>query len=200
MKTAFLLALGFAFAFTAKAAPITYDVSRTVGTGSVTGFIETDGNVGTLSISDILDWNLVLTVGASTLDLKGPLSGNNSVDSNSSVLTDLTSTSTNLLFNFGAANSGYLLFQTTGLFGSGEQYYCEAATLQNSVCATGEDIVPVSISVSSYDHSGALTGNQVIGTAPGSSSTPEPASMFLLSSGLLGIGLFARLRGRSKLL
>jgi hypothetical protein len=66
-----VLASTFALATGARA-DIVYNISRTVGTASITGFIETDGNTGTLASTDILDWNLVLTNGAATLNLKGP--------------------------------------------------------------------------------------------------------------------------------
>ena len=59
----------FAFAFTARA-DITYTINDTVGAGTVTGTITTDGFLGTLATSDIIDWNLVLTNGfGTTLDL-----------------------------------------------------------------------------------------------------------------------------------
>jgi hypothetical protein len=45
-----------------------YDVSLTVGTGNVTGFIQTDGTSGQLSTSNIVDWNLLLSAGTSTVD------------------------------------------------------------------------------------------------------------------------------------
>ena len=43
-----------------NASPITYNVARTIGVGSVTGFIETDGSLGVLSAADFVDWSLLL--------------------------------------------------------------------------------------------------------------------------------------------
>ncbi len=196
MKRSCFQALAFAaaLAFVAKA-DITYDISRSIGTATVTGFIETDGNTGTLAIVDIVDWNLVLTNQGVTLNLKGPLSGNNSVDSDSQLDGDLTANATDLFFDFGAANAGYFLFQTTGLFGSGEQYYCDAATNQNFVCATGEEIVPVSIfDPAKYANTGPLTNTVIIASVPGTSPVPEPTTVFLVSTMLIGIVLFTRKR------
>jgi hypothetical protein len=55
-----------------------YEINLTVGAGSVTGVIETDGVKGELSQSDIVDWNLLINNGANSFNLLGPLSGNNS--------------------------------------------------------------------------------------------------------------------------
>jgi hypothetical protein len=44
----------------AALANIVYNVDRTVGMGSVTGTITTDGNTGTLGLGDFLAWNLTL--------------------------------------------------------------------------------------------------------------------------------------------
>jgi hypothetical protein len=65
---------------------------------SVTGNIVTDGATGVLSDSDIRDWDLFLTAGDNTVELTGPLSGN---DSYFNIYgTDFTATSTGLFFNF----------------------------------------------------------------------------------------------------
>ena len=98
----------FAVALTVRA-DITYDVGLTVGTGSVNGYIETDGTIGAISDGNIVDYNLILNNGSTTFDLTGPLSGDNSaVDINQS---DLTATATQLLFNFGASDGGFFLIQ-----------------------------------------------------------------------------------------
>jgi hypothetical protein len=55
-----------------------YEINLSVGAGSVTGVIETDGVNGELSASDVVDWNLVINNGARSFNLLGPLSGNNS--------------------------------------------------------------------------------------------------------------------------
>ena len=76
----------------------TYSVDIVDVGGSVTGTIQTDA-LGALNQLDITDWNLVLTDGASTGNLLGPLSGNNSIIN--LVGTDLTATASGLFFDFG---------------------------------------------------------------------------------------------------
>ena len=53
-----------------RASTITYNVDLTDGAASVTGFIETDGTIGTLAQVNVLDWNLDLDDGSSTWDLR----------------------------------------------------------------------------------------------------------------------------------
>jgi hypothetical protein len=55
-----------------------YEINLSVGAGSVTGVIETNGVNGELSPSDIVDWNLLINNGTNSFNLLGPLSGNNS--------------------------------------------------------------------------------------------------------------------------
>ena len=175
----------------ATAGPITYNVSRSVGTGSINGFIETDGTTGTyLTATNIVNWDLMITSGGNNLELTGPNSG-----SNSQVLivgTDLTATSTQLLFNFSDSGSSYVLFQKPPIF-DGQFYYCNQDGGPNP-CLSGESITPTS-----YDN-GAGPGfvnvpqpsNDVVGSV--SSAVPEPQSYVLILSGL---AFLVRKRGRT---
>jgi hypothetical protein len=52
-----------------KANPIIYNVNLTIGSGSVTGTITTDGTLGVLAKADITDWNLTLSDGTHTQTL-----------------------------------------------------------------------------------------------------------------------------------
>jgi hypothetical protein len=87
----------------------TYTVDLSSSETSVTGTIVTDGTIGVLSSSNIVDWNLVIsTPGYGTVDLTGPSSGN---DSEMSVGgNDLTATATGLFFNFQDQTSNALYF------------------------------------------------------------------------------------------
>jgi hypothetical protein len=169
-------------------ADIIYDVSRTVGTGTATGFITTDGNTGTLVAADIKDWNILMTVGATTFDLTGPLSGNDSVLYFQGA--DLTATSTNLLFNFSGVDNGVFLLQQ-GLF-SGLTYYCDAAAA--GVCLQGESVVPGNVFDAATFQNVARSGNIVIGTATGTSSVPEPSTGILLLTSLVAAAFVGRKR------
>src|ERR1700737_1754901 len=59
--------------------PIVYTVNLSFGGGTVTGDIITDGTIGALTESNIIDWVLTLDNGVDpAFTLMGPLSGNNS--------------------------------------------------------------------------------------------------------------------------
>jgi hypothetical protein len=147
----------------------TYQVNQIVGAGSVTGFIKTDGTIGTLSAANIKDWNLVLTDSASTFDLLGPTSGLNSqldLSGNS-----LTGSATNLLFDFGQA--GFLSFHTSLFGGWGINFYA-LNTVGSQLTAGG--------SLESTPGSGVL----------GLGAVPEPSSLLLLGAGLLALTLASK--------
>src|SRR5262245_35686059 len=64
----------------AQATPVSYNlIIGSVGAGSVSGTITTDGTSGFLAASNIIDWNIMLNPNpGAPFDLLGPLSGNNS--------------------------------------------------------------------------------------------------------------------------
>jgi hypothetical protein len=168
------------------ASPITYNVNETIGSGSVTGTIETNGATGILNPANIIDWNLQLIVGADTFNLTGPASGNNSGVFISG--TDVTATATNLFFNFSGIDTGSLLFEVS--FGSGQHYYCDSAAT-TVLCLQGETVVPQTLA---NFRNISRSGNDIIGTVPGGGggSAPEPATISLLGLGLGGVGFMRR--------
>src|SRR5664279_2506533 len=185
-----VLALLLLAATLASASSITYNVNRTIGSGTVTGFIQTDGTFGTLTLANVTDWSLVLfTPLQGSFSLFGPGSGNNSVVWSTGG--DISATATQLLFDFSGSDFGVFAFQQ-GLF-SGNHYYCDGTqTAQtNGYCAQGESVAPISVFQSGWQNA-PRTGNLVIGTA-GNSAVPEPGSLALLGSGILAAaGAFRR--------
>lgn len=179
-----LLTAGFCFA-----SDIIYDVDQTVGVGNVTGFIETNGTIGVLDASDILNWNLLLNDGTTTFDLLGPLSGSNSQFGLSG--SDLSASATQLLFDF--SGSGDAIFQAPTLF-TGLDYWCtqgtppylsgitcSAGTPNGSSLATGEVLITSSTDEGQVS---GLSGTDVIASV---SSVPEPSTLLLTGVCFLGI-------------
>src|SRR5260370_24568371 len=109
------LALSAILAPTAlRASDITYTVNQTVGAGSVTGFITTDGTIGTLGTADIVNWDLTLNDGTNPVFvLLGPTSGNNSGEEIAGA--DLTASATQLLYNFNASDNGVFIIESPRL-------------------------------------------------------------------------------------
>jgi len=76
-----------------RAADITYYVNEAIGVGRVTGDIVTDGTIGRLGEGHIVDYDLAVNDGISTVDLIG-------TSANVFANTYLTATATQLLFDF----------------------------------------------------------------------------------------------------
>ncbi|HYW44871.1 MAG TPA: PEP-CTERM sorting domain-containing protein [Bryobacteraceae bacterium] len=162
-----------------------YDVNQTVGAGRVTGFIETDGTVGVLGASKILDWNLLLNDGTTTFDLLGPLSGSNSALG--LVGSDLSATATLLLFNFSGSDSGYVLFQSPHLF-TGSDFWCLASS--NGGCSSEPIGETINVSPDPNQFT-SVSGTVVV------ASVPEPSTLCLLGAGFGVIG-FSKWRNESQ--
>ena len=113
----------------AALANIVYNVDRTVGMGSVTGTITTDGNTGTLGLGDFLAWNLTLN-GAPVNNTDSVIWGD--------PFGDVTATATDLYFNF-SGSTGDIIFQEGE--SSGSHYYCDQAGA--TACFQGESDVPL---------------------------------------------------------
>lgn len=192
-------ALAVAGAASQANASITYDVNQTIGAGSVTGTITTDGAIGVLSASDFTAWNLLLTgAGGATFVLTNGSSGvevgNISDPFNPNAGTpDLTADAQNIYFNFDGLDGGYLGFQTLPLYG-GQNYWCNASLGNNFDCATGKTVVPVN----AFDPStqtALASGNQIIASVAGG-AVPEPAGWAMMLLGFGGLG--ALIRGRRR--
>jgi hypothetical protein len=167
-----------------SASSITYDVDQTVGAGSVTGFIETNGTPGVLSSGDILDWNLTLNDGTTIFDLLGPLSGSNSqLDLQGS---DLSATATQLLFNFNDTSEGFVLFQAPNT-GSKQDFWCPADADTVNTCANEPSGEALQISPTGTLQFSSLSGTAVVIASVSTSVVPEPSSIPFAVAGLFGI-------------
>lgn len=160
-----------------------YTVNQTIGLGSVTGSLTTNGTIGALSASDFTAWDLLLTgAGGVTYSIS---------QANSSVVAiggSVTATNDNIFFNYSSGANDYLLFQD-GLF-TGMRYWCNAST--SSDCLQGASVVPQSFNSPSAQFE-ARRGTIAIATV---SAVPEPATWALMLAGFAMVGAAVRYRRR----
>ncbi|MCC6775360.1 MAG: hypothetical protein IT537_01795 [Hyphomicrobiales bacterium] len=173
MKPKFVgLLAGIVLLGVSPASAITYNVNIPVGAGNVSGFIETDGSIGTLTAADIVDWNLLIDSGTLSTTLTGPLSGSNSTVGFFGSPA-FTASATQLLFDFSASTIevDYVIFQKPSF---GDFFCINACASQFAVGVGGERAF------------GIADGVVEIGSV---SAVPVPAALPLFVSGVGILGL-----------
>lgn len=163
----------------APAAAIVYSIDIGDATLGATGFIETDGTIGTLGSANIVDWEFNLKDNGTDFTLNGPTNSQLLLDGN-----DLSATAGGLFFNF--SGSGFALFQNP-ITGSGINFICFTAV---DYCAGTP--LGVHITTDTYGDAIPLVGLQQIGTAAITGGVPEPASWAMLIAGFGLVGAVSR--------
>ena len=153
-------------------ADLTYSVNQGVDTGSISGILTTDGAIGTLGESDIVDWNVTLNDGTAAIDL---LPSNSFVGIFGS---DLTASASSLMFNFSGLDDGYFFISDPNP-GAEQGAFCYESSDFCSGFPAG--IVIFNLGGDNLFPFAAESGQQTIATVV---ATPEPGTAALLLTGL----------------
>jgi len=176
--------------------PITYTLDRTFDQGTVTGFIRTDGNLGTLSASNILDWSI--TIKSDLLTHGGPVSVVGRPASQPEIRGDATSAdSFHLYFDFGAGPNAFFVLQ--GLPPGVDvnwNYWCLqtsgcTATVANECYGYGAFGGFGGINAQVVQRSGVVAFATV-------AAVPEPETFAMLLAGLGLVGAIVRRRATTQ--
>lgn len=175
------LCLAAMLCWTTAAQAAVYTINRTIGAGSVTGSVTTDGTLGALAAANITGWTLTLSEGGDTFGL---------TTGNSGLLVNgiLTATATQLLFDFAAP--GRVLFQTPAADDLGNPFWCLEGFATDCAIAGAGESVRASGPTTPFE-STTYASEQVIGTRE-LATVPAPGALAVFAIGLAGLALARR--------
>ncbi len=191
-----LTAIVFSTGRRASASTIDYHVNLTVGTGTVTGDIFTDGATGPLSAADITDWVLTVKDGVDApFTLTGPSHGNNSTvgafNLGDTPTPPLSASASQLTWVFQQPVSP-LPAQGFGFNGSPTGQVQFFNSTGGGCCGSPQLLLTGPTTVVSQ----VFFGPAIIGTT--AAPVPEPATLTLTALGLAGLARgYGRKRARS---
>lgn len=170
-------------------ASIIYSVDRTVGSGSVSGTITTDGSLGVLTTESVIDWSLTLTDKAGSYLLNYGNSDFFGVAlSPFSEGVGLTASRRNLLFD-PVDDGGFMWLQFLEIGGGGPIWYINGDTYEEVYAGPSQyDLSGIEEHQAVFNSryvSGPGSGGNVIGISV--FDVNEPASVFLVSLALAGL-------------
>jgi hypothetical protein len=164
----------------------TYNINRTVGAGTVSGFFETDGTLGAIVQANVIDWSLTIQAA----DINGG-AATSSTFGGGGILTffslpTVVATASDLLFNFSGAGSLFT-YTTSG------DYWCVAGNNGDCFNPSAETI--------GYSPNPATNSNPNSGLASFASNNvsavPLPAALPLLAAAIGALGVAGSRRKRN---
>ncbi|MBS3955381.1 MAG: hypothetical protein KGZ88_20730 [Methylomicrobium sp.] len=171
-----LIVLTLLFISSSNSGATTYSVNRSIGAGSVTGTITTDGSLGILSASNFLNWELLLNDSKATFTLYGPES--NRSNSNLFLVGNaFSATASELIFDFSGSGLALALFQNPST-GSGMNWWC----LEGTSCS--DNLGGETLNINGPIQFSPYSGQKIIATT---FPAPVPAAVWLFGSALIGL-------------
>jgi hypothetical protein len=182
------------------ATDITYKGSDSVAGFNIDYTIETNGNIGDLTVADIVSSSITLVGSAASSPMNATRSGTNTLyfnNTNDGGTSPVTASATNLLFNFAGGgglnfcdNSGTLCYAYASAFANDTDsvVYHEGTPLP----VREVDNLNVSYNLEPGTYTSVSASTQVFAAA-----VPEPATWAMLIAGFSMVGLVLRRRVRS---
>lgn len=185
-----------ALSFAMPASAITYQVDLDAGTANATGFFETDGTLGALTLANFTSFSLNLT-GTNFSPLSITSAPNRRLDAGL-----VTATATDLFFNFDASGTRAMFLLQAGR-NDGYGVFCLQATSTAGCSGAGNKTISLGSPTTARYNKSSATGNISFASVASSASAtsmsavPVPAALPLMLGGFGALAVMRRNRRKT---